>query len=55
MSEDREHAADCDDREIAGRDRAFVDTESRPWEVHDEMHDGTVPNEVALASASTGF
>ncbi len=33
-------------REIQTRIRAFVDAELIPWEVHAEMHDGLVPDDV---------
>ncbi|MBK8158927.1 MAG: acyl-CoA/acyl-ACP dehydrogenase [Rhodospirillaceae bacterium] len=33
-------------REIQARVRAFVDAELIPWEVHAEMHDGLVPEDV---------
>lgn len=33
-------------REIQARVRAFVDAELIPWEVHAEMHDGLVPDDV---------
>ncbi|TDQ84219.1 alkylation response protein AidB-like acyl-CoA dehydrogenase [Dongia mobilis] len=33
-------------REIQARVRAFVDRDLIPWEVHAEMHDGLVPDEV---------
>jgi acyl-CoA dehydrogenase len=33
-------------REIQARVRAFVDRELIPWEVHAEMHDGLVPDDV---------
>jgi alkylation response protein AidB-like acyl-CoA dehydrogenase len=36
-----------EDRAIQVRAREFVDTQLIPWEVHAEMHDGTVPPEVA--------
>lgn len=35
-------------RELQARVRAFVDAELIPWEVHAEMHDGLVPEDVWL-------
>ncbi|MDH4118298.1 MAG: acyl-CoA/acyl-ACP dehydrogenase [Acidimicrobiia bacterium] len=36
-----------DDLEIQARARLFVDEELIPWEVHAEMHDGELPEEVS--------
>jgi acyl-CoA dehydrogenase len=39
----------AEDRRIQERARAFVDEELIPWEVHAEMNEGLVPDEVAQA------